>query len=58
MISKLSARLTCKYKQMILLYSATKKKSGIKTDGNIARLSNNDDDDENSTWNGNSTQQM
>merc|ERR1711860_219401 len=30
---------------------ATKKKSGIKTDGNIARLSNNDDDDENSTKN-------
>ena len=33
--------------------------AGVRTEGNIARLSSNDsDDDETNTWNGNSTQQM
>ena len=39
-------------------YSANKKKSNIRKEGNIARLSSGDGDDENNTWNGNSTQQM
>lgn len=30
----------------------------IDTSGNVARLRPDDDDDENNTWNGNSTQQM
>jgi len=32
--------------------------AGVRTEGNIARLSSNDSDDETNTWNGNSTQQM
>ena len=38
--------------------SAKRRSTGVRTDGNIARLSADDDDDENNTWNGNSTQQM
>jgi len=32
--------------------------AGVRTEGNIARLSSNDSDDETNTYNGNSTQQM
>ena len=32
--------------------------SGIRTEGNIARLRSDDSDDEQNTYNGNSTQQM
>jgi len=32
--------------------------AGVRTEGNIARLSSNDSDDEQNTWNGNSTQQQ
>jgi hypothetical protein len=47
-----SAQYVCS----ILLRSTT----GIRKDGNLARLRHDpsDDDDDNNTWNGNSTQQM
>jgi hypothetical protein len=34
------------------------KRRGVRTEGNIARLTADDDDDESNTYNGNSTQQM
>merc|ERR1712080_479770 len=39
--------------------SHDKRSAGIRQDGNVRRLGNpEDEDDENNTWNGNSTQQM
>ena len=45
--------------QIVILCREPKRRTGgIRTEGNIARLSAEDSDDENNTWNGNSTQQM
>ncbi len=45
---------------MIFCCSRLRKRNQLKKDGNINQLrdANDSDDDENNTWNGNSTQQM
>mgnify|MGYP004576871763 CR=1 FL=1 len=44
---------------LVRRYLGNQGNTTIKTDGNVHRLhSSGDDNDENNTWNGNSTQQM